>query len=47
MARKFNAGDFKGACQEMDKWVYAGGKKLKGLEKRRQQEKALCMEGLE
>src|SRR5690606_20730581 len=25
MARKFNAGDFEGACAELDRWVYAKG----------------------
>lgn len=44
--RKLNAGDHKGACLEMKRWVYAGGKKLRGLERRRQAESALCLSGL-
>lgn len=46
MAKKFNAEDYTGACAELLKWVYAGGKKLPGLVKRRETEYALCMDGL-
>lgn len=46
MRRKFNAGDLRGGCDEMLKWVYAGGKKLRGLERRRKAERKLCLEGL-
>jgi lysozyme len=42
MARKANAGDMKGACAELSKWVYAGGKPLPGLVKRRADERAIC-----
>ncbi len=42
MARKFTAGDIAGACAEFSRWVYAGGKRLKGLVKRRQIERQLC-----
>lgn len=31
-------------CPEMRKWVYAKGKKLKGLEIRREKEEALCLD---
>lgn len=44
--RKLNAGDHRGACLEMKRWVYAGGKKYQGLERRRQAESALCLSGL-
>lgn len=44
--RKLNAGDHKGACVEMKRWVYAGGRKLNGLVKRRNAESALCLSGL-
>ncbi|QLB44812.1 lysozyme [Mannheimia pernigra] len=44
--RKLNAGDIRGACNELPRWVYAGGKKLRGLEIRREKEKALCLTGL-
>lgn len=42
MARKANAGDMKGACAELSKWVYAGNKVLPGLVKRRADERAIC-----
>ncbi|OOF68492.1 glycoside hydrolase [Rodentibacter pneumotropicus] len=46
MFRKANAGDYIGACNELPKWVYAGGKKLRGLEIRREKERALCLRDL-
>lgn len=46
MARKANAGDLAGACAELDRWVFAGGRKLRGLERRRKDERALCEKGL-
>jgi lysozyme len=42
MARKFNAGDMAGGCAEFPKWIYAGGKVLPGLVKRRATERAIC-----
>lgn len=42
MAKKFNAGDYAGACGELPRWVYAGGKQLPGLVTRRQIEKDMC-----
>lgn len=42
MARKFNAGDYAGACAEMSRWVYAGGRVLPGLVSRRATERAMC-----
>lgn len=42
MARKFNAGDFIGACAELSKWTRAGGKELPGLVTRRATERAIC-----
>ena len=41
LLRKFNAGDVAGASREFDRWVYASGKKMKGLERRRKAERAL------
>lgn len=46
LLRKLNAGDSRGACAELDKWVYAGGRVLPGLVKRRAEERALCEVGL-
>ena len=42
LVRKANTGDMPGACAELSKWVYAGGKQLPGLVKRRAAERALC-----
>lgn len=44
--RKLNAGDLAGACAELSRWVYAGGKALPGLIKRRAVERAWCEAGL-
>ena len=46
LARKLRAGDLAGACRELPRWVYAGGKKLRGLERRRQAEMQICLSGL-
>jgi lysozyme len=50
LIKKIRAGDFVGAAQEFDKWVFGtvGGKKvkLKGLVRRRGREKALFLEGV-
>lgn len=42
LVRKLNAGDYAGACAEISRWTYAGGKQLPGLVNRREQERALC-----
>ena len=41
LLRKINAGDNKAAALEFGRWVYAGGVRLKGLERRREAERAL------
>lgn len=46
LTRKLNAGDLAGACAGMDAWVYAGGRKIKGLVNRRKAERELCEKGL-
>ncbi len=43
---KANAGDMTGACAELSRWTYAGGKQLPGLVKRRAAERQLCEAGL-
>lgn len=43
LQRKANAGDWAGACAQLDRWVYAKGKRLRGLVKRRAAERALCL----
>lgn len=47
LLRKLNAGDIVGACNELPRWVYAGGKRLRGLVSRRATERELCLEGVE
>ena len=42
LLKKLNAGDQNGACEEMRRWVYAGGKVCRGLGSRREAESALC-----
>lgn len=44
LLKRINAGDFNGAAEEFDRWIYAGGKKLSGLVKRRAAEKALFLQ---
>lgn len=46
LVRKVNAGDIRGACNELPKWNKAGGKVVKGLVRRRAEERALCLSGL-
>lgn len=41
LIRKLNAGDYNGAADQFDRWVYAGGKILPGLVRRREAEKQL------
>lgn len=45
MLRKLNAGDRVGACNEFPRWVYFQGRKLRGLVKRREAERELCLMG--
>lgn len=42
MLKKLNTGDQYGACEELKKWVYAGGKVWRGLVNRREAEAAIC-----
>lgn len=46
LARKANAGDIRGACDQLPRWNRAGVLVLPGLTKRRAEERALCLEGL-
>ncbi|MGM0703873.1 MAG: lysozyme [Pseudomonadota bacterium] len=43
LLRKLNAGNWRGACDELMRWVYAGGRQLRGLVRRRQAERELCL----
>ena len=42
LQRKALAGDWVGACAELDRWKYAKGRVFKGLILRRADERALC-----
>nr|WP_314710473.1 lysozyme [uncultured Comamonas sp.] len=46
LVRKANAGDLQGACAELSRWTYAGGKQLPGLVQRRAAERQMCEGGL-
>lgn len=46
MARKANAGDFKGACRSVRLWNKAGGRVVKGLDNRRRAAERLCLDSL-
>ena len=46
LLRLLNAGDAQGACAQLSRWVYAGGKQLAGLVNRRAAERELCEAGL-
>jgi lysozyme len=43
LVRKLQAGDYTGACNELTRWTRAGGKVLRGLVKRREAERRLCL----
>ncbi len=47
LLRLLNAGDVRGACEQLPRWVYAKGRKLPGLVKRRQSERELCLMGVD
>jgi len=46
MARRTNAGDMLGACNALLMWNKVGGKEVRGLTRRRQAERELCLKGL-
>ena len=43
LIKLLNAGRYTDACMALDKWVYAGGRKVQGLVNRRAAERALCL----
>lgn len=43
MLKLLNKSEYKGAAEQFDRWVYAKGKKLNGLVKRRKAEKELFL----
>lgn len=46
VARRFSAGDWRGACDAFLLWNRAGGREVPGLTKRRAAERAICLRGL-
>jgi Phage-related lysozyme (muraminidase) len=46
VARRFKAGDYRGACEAIPMWNKAGGKVNKGLVRRRDGEMKLCLRGV-
>lgn len=47
LVKKFNAGDKHAACDELQRWTYAGGRVVQGLITRRKAERQMCLEGLQ
>lgn len=47
MAKLAAAGNYPDACAQLDRWVYAGGKRFYGLVRRRAAERKLCEEGMQ
>jgi lysozyme len=46
VARRFNAGQWKAGCDAFLMWDRAGGRKVRGLTRRREAERAICLRGL-
>lgn len=45
LLRQLNAGNYRAACDGLHQWIYAGGKKWKGLMNRREVEREVCLWG--
>lgn len=46
LLKRANAGDIRGACDELLKWNKAGGVEWRGLTNRREAEREICIKGL-
>ena len=46
LLRLLNQGQTRAACDQLLRWVNAGGRKLSGLVRRREAERALCLVGV-
>lgn len=46
VAKRFSAGNWRGACDAFLSWSYAGGKRVQGLLNRRRAERDICLRGL-
>lgn len=42
LQRKAKAGDWAGACAQLDRWKFAAGRPMRGLVRRRADERAMC-----
>ena len=42
LVKKLNAGDYDGACKELERWVFVQKKRVEGLANRREDEYKLC-----
>ena len=47
LVRLANAGDLRGACNQLPRWNRAGGRVLQGLVNRRAKEREICLAGLD
>lgn len=43
LLKRLNTGDVDGACEELRRWIYAGGQKWRGLMNRRDMERSMCL----
>lgn len=46
VAKRFSAGNWRGACDAFLMWTKAGGREVKGLRIRREKERVICLRGL-
>ena len=46
VARRFSAGNWRGACDAFLSWNRAGGRVVPGLVRRREAERTICLRGL-
>lgn len=46
VAKRFSAGNYRGACDAFLSWRFAGGREVKGLKRRREAEREICLRGL-
>jgi len=47
LVRKANAGDLLGACNQLPRWNRGGGRPIRGLTRRRGEERTMCLKGLD
>ena len=45
LLKKLKRGDREGACNELPRWIYAGGKPYNGFIRRRAAEQKMCLRG--